>query len=76
MRDVLYLAYRYLAYHRIKTAILIASVTMIVYLPVGLNIVVSQSARELTARGGWETTTKSNYLYLAWLQFTGESEAP
>lgn len=50
MTDVLYLAWRYLAYHRLKTAILIASITLIVYLPVGLNILVSQSAQQLTAR--------------------------
>ena len=50
MRDVLYLAWRYLAYHRFKTAILVASITLIVYLPGGLNILVSHTARELTAR--------------------------
>ncbi len=50
MRDVLYLAWRYLAYHRFKTAILVASVALIVYLPIGLNVLVSQSARQLTAR--------------------------
>jgi putative ABC transport system permease protein len=50
MTDVLYLAWRYLAYHRLKTAILIASITLIVYLPVGLNILVSESAQQLTAR--------------------------
>lgn len=50
MKDVLYLAWRYLAYHRFKTGILVASITMIVYLPGGLNILVNQSAEELTAR--------------------------
>ncbi|MEE9562090.1 MAG: ABC transporter permease [Thermoanaerobaculia bacterium] len=50
MKDVLYLAWRYLAYHRIKSAILIAAITLIVYLPVGLNVIVGQSAEELTAR--------------------------
>ena len=50
MNDVLYLAWRYLAYHRFKTAILIASITLIVYLPAGLNILVNQSAEQLTAR--------------------------
>jgi len=50
MTDVLCLAWRYLAYHRFRTVILVASITMIVYLPVGLNILVSHSARELTAR--------------------------
>ena len=52
MRDVLYLAWRYLAYHRWKTAILVASIMLIIYLPVGLNVVVEQSAEHLTARAG------------------------
>lgn len=50
MKDILYLAWRYLAYHRIKSAILIAAITLIVFLPVGLNVIVGQSAEELTAR--------------------------
>lgn len=50
MRDVLYLAWRYLAHHRIKTTILVTSITLIVYLPVGLNVLVDQSAAQLTAR--------------------------
>ncbi|NQT13354.1 MAG: hypothetical protein HQ582_11430 [Planctomycetes bacterium] len=50
MTDVLYLAWRYLTYHRVKTTVLVATVATIVYLPVGLNIIVSQSAKELTTR--------------------------
>ena len=50
MTDILYLAWRYLAYYRIKTAILAASITLIVYLPIGLNILVNESSRQLTAR--------------------------
>lgn len=50
MRDVLYLAWRYLAYHRFKTVILVASITLIIYLPIGLNLLVQQSADQLTAR--------------------------
>lgn len=50
MTDVLYLAWRYLAFHKIKTAILVASITLIVFLPVGLNVIVGQSSEELTAR--------------------------
>jgi putative ABC transport system permease protein len=46
----LYLAWRYLAYHWGKTAILVASIALIVFLPVGLNVLVGQSAAELTAR--------------------------
>ncbi len=54
MKQSLYLAWRYLAYHRFKTAILITSITLIVYLPVGLQVLVSQSAEQLTTRA--ETT--------------------
>ena len=50
MRDMLYLAWRYLVFHRVKTAVLVGSITLIVYLPVGLTSLVSESARELTAR--------------------------
>jgi len=46
----LYLAWRYLLYHRVKTAILVTSIMLIVFLPVGLNVLVGQSAGELTAR--------------------------
>ncbi len=45
-----YLAWRYLAYHRIKTVVLIGAVAIIVYLPIGLNILVRRSAVELNAR--------------------------
>ena len=50
MSDVLYLAWRYLVFHRWKTLLLIASITLIAYLPVGLNVLVGRSAEELTAR--------------------------
>ncbi len=50
MREVLYLAWRYLLYHKLKTAILVASVTLIIYLPIGLNVLVQQSAAQLTER--------------------------
>jgi len=50
MTDVLYLAWRYLAYHKFKTIILVLAVAIIIYLPIGLDIIVGQSAEELTAR--------------------------
>jgi len=48
--QILYLAWRYLAYHRVKSVILVASIMLIVYLPVGLRVLVRQSERELTTR--------------------------
>ena len=50
MRQTLYLAWRYLRYHRFKTAILVTAITLIFYLPVGLRVLVDQSAQQLTAR--------------------------
>ena len=50
MRETLYLAWRYLAFHRVKTVILVAAITLIVFLPVGLRVIVDQSSRQLTAR--------------------------
>ena len=50
MRELLYVAWRYLAYHRIKTAILVASIALILFLPAGLNVLVGESADELRER--------------------------
>ena len=50
MKQTLYLAWRYLSYHRVKTLILVFSITLIVYLPIGLRVLVDQSSRQLTAR--------------------------
>ena len=50
MSQILYLAWKYLAFHRIKTAILVTAITLIFYLPVGLRVLVEQSSEQLTAR--------------------------
>jgi len=50
MRDVLYLAWRYLRYNRGKTAVLVASISLILFLPAGLHVVVREASRSLTAR--------------------------
>ena len=50
MRQTFYLAWRYLAYHRFKTAILVTAITLIFYLPTGLRVLVEQSSKQLTAR--------------------------
>jgi len=48
--NILYLVWRYLVFHRWKTVILVTSITLIIYLPVGLNVLVDQSSAQLTAR--------------------------
>lgn len=50
MRELLYLTWRYLAYHRAKTAVLVLSIALILYVPTGLRVLVRQARAELTAR--------------------------
>jgi putative ABC transport system permease protein len=50
MRDVFYLAWRYLRWHRWKALILVTAVTLVLYLPMGLQQVVEQTARDMSAR--------------------------
>ena len=50
MSGVLFLAWRYLLWHRWKTAILVFAVTLVIYVPLGLQLVVQQAATDMTAR--------------------------
>lgn len=50
MKDMLYLAWRYVLYHRWKSLILILSITLVVFLPAALNLLIQRSAQQLTAR--------------------------
>ena len=54
MTDSLYIAWRYIAYHKAKTTILILALTLIVFLPLGLRAWVEESERQLMSRA---TTT-------------------
>jgi putative ABC transport system permease protein len=46
----LYLAWRYLVFHRWKTGVLIAAITIIVFLPLALELVLERSSERLRAR--------------------------
>ncbi|TDJ52933.1 MAG: hypothetical protein E2O47_08635, partial [Gemmatimonadetes bacterium] len=50
MNGSLYLAWRYLVYYRLKTGVLLVSITVIMFVPVGLRVLVDQSAQQLTRR--------------------------
>jgi putative ABC transport system permease protein len=50
VNDVLYLAWRYLRFNRGKTAVLVASISLILFLPAGLHVVVREASKSLTAR--------------------------
>ena len=50
MIDTLYIASRYITYHKVKTIILLVSITFILFLPLALRVLVSACERELMAR--------------------------
>ena len=50
MSNALYLAWRYMRHHRIKTTILVVSLTILLFLPLGLDILVSRTAQQLRSR--------------------------
>lgn len=77
----LHLAGRYLAHNRGKTAVLVLSIAMIVFVPFGLRVIVGQSAAELTARADATPLLigakgSALELTLSSLYFEGQSPAP
>jgi len=50
MRGALFLGWRYLAFHKLKAAILTASITLMLFLPAATRLLVNDSAAALTAR--------------------------
>lgn len=48
--DGLYIAWRYVCFHKVKTAILVASITLIVFLPAGVDALVNEIAEQLRSR--------------------------
>jgi putative ABC transport system permease protein len=50
MTGPLLLGWKYLAHHRLKAAILVAAVTLMIFLPAATRLLVSDSAQALTAR--------------------------
>ena len=50
MKHVVFMAWRYLRFYWGKTAVLVASISLIIFLPAGLHVLVEQGAEVLTAR--------------------------
>ena len=50
MKDTLYMAWRYLRFYRGKTALLIGSISLVLFLPAGLHVLVAQGGRQLSSR--------------------------
>lgn len=50
MKGALFLGWRYLAHHRFKTTVLLASITLMMFLPAATRLLVTDSAAALTTR--------------------------
>ncbi|MHC4207570.1 MAG: ABC transporter permease [Planctomycetota bacterium] len=50
MRDSLYIAFKYISFNKIRTATLVACVTLIVFLPVALELLLRESENQLMSR--------------------------
>ena len=50
MRDSFYLAWQYLRHHRPTTAVLVASITLITYLPAALQVIVTNAEQHFRGR--------------------------
>lgn len=50
MRDCLYLAWKYLLHHRLTTALLVASITLILFLPAALQSIVASAEQHFRFR--------------------------
>jgi putative ABC transport system permease protein len=50
MKHILYLAWKYLRFNRGKTLVLVGSISLILFLPAGLYVLVEQGSKTLTAR--------------------------
>ena len=50
MKEIFYMAWRYLRYYWAKSSILIVSISLILFLPSGLRVLVNQSADMLKVR--------------------------
>ena len=50
MKHILYLAWKYLSFNRMKTIVLVGSISLILFLPAGLYVLVEQGGKTLTAR--------------------------
>ena len=50
MTDSLYIAWKYITFNKIKTATLVACITLIAFLPVALELLLNESERQLMSR--------------------------
>ena len=50
MRQSLYLAFRYLSFYRFRSLVLVSAIGLIIFLPIGLEKLITDSEQEMMAR--------------------------
>ena len=50
MLDSFYIAWKYICFNKIKTVILVACITLILFLPIALQLLLDESERQLMSR--------------------------
>lgn len=50
MKQSFYLAYKYLSFHRFRTLVLISAIGLIIFLPIGLQRLITDSERQMMSR--------------------------
>jgi len=50
MLDSFYIAWKYITYNKVKTATLVACITLIAFLPMALQLLLSESEKQLMSR--------------------------
>jgi len=50
MRDIFYIAWKYILHHKGKSLTLVASISIIVFLPLGLELILKESEKQLLSR--------------------------
>jgi putative ABC transport system permease protein len=50
MLDSFYIAWKYISYNKVKTAVLMACITLISFLPFALQLLLNESERQLMSR--------------------------
>ena len=50
MRDILLLSWRYIAFHKVKTALMTTSITLSIWLPIAAHVLIGTIHARLTAR--------------------------
>lgn len=81
MMDSLYLAWRYVCFHRGKTSILVAALTLVIFIPASVEVLIEKTSQQLRQRAATSplllgSPGSQTDLVLSALYFEGDSPQP